>query len=116
MSGAHPTFLHRRERRLPFCFDRKEKLKTFEELQGGLKAVIEQSGTNTKGISTLIVGPAEVLPEQERASVSKGWQHLMDTDGLVFVAVKVEIDRDKEGGVLVALRPGNPSMVVGFSD
>ena len=101
---------------VPFCFDRKDKLKTFEELQGGLKDVIEQSGTNTKGISTLIVGPAEVLPEQARTRVSEGWQHLMDTDGLVFVAVKVEIDRDKKGGMVVELRPGNPSLVVGFSD
>ena len=101
---------------MPFCFDRKDKLKTFEELQGGLKDVIEQSGTNTKGISTLIVGPAEVLQEQARTRVSEGLQHLMDTDGLVFVAVKVEIDRDKKGGMVVALRPGNPSLVVGFSD
>ena len=101
---------------MPFCFDRKDKLKTFEELQGGLKDVIEQSGTNTKGISTLIVGPAEVLPEQARTRVSEGLQHLMDTDGLVFVAVKVEIDRDKKGGMVVALRPGNSSLVVGFSD
>lgn len=104
---------------VPFCLDRKAKLKSIEELQRGLKAVIgqfEAEEVRGKGVSLVVVGTAVVLKDNERARVVEGWRHLMVTDGLVFVAVNLEIDRVKADGVIVALKPGNPLKVVGFAD
>jgi RNA polymerase sigma factor (sigma-70 family) len=97
---------------VPFGWDKREALKTTEELKIKLEGVIK-----TKGVRNQQAGETIFLKEEEAAQAAERFK-MLDTAGLVYVLVNVPNPEKSRGfdQVLLGIKPGNQLKVVGFSD